>query len=215
MGRRTIEFLANEEGDWLFHCHLLYHMDAGMTRVFSYRAFDDPDYEPAIDPVMLGQTWFMAEGMVLSNMTMGMATAMRGREDFSFLWDYGYDEHHTENDYDFEWAHYFSPNLTSFLGYRLTDDMEAEDRFFGGVRYRLPYMIQTEASVDSEGDFRFGIGRELQLTPRLSLHGMAEYDTNTRWDLEGGASFLLNKQFSLTAAWNSDHGFGAGLSFRF
>lgn len=36
MGRRTIEFEANESGDWLFHCHVLYHMDAGMMRVFSY-----------------------------------------------------------------------------------------------------------------------------------------------------------------------------------
>jgi hypothetical protein len=30
----TIEFLANEEGDWFFHCHILYHMMAGMNRVF-------------------------------------------------------------------------------------------------------------------------------------------------------------------------------------
>ncbi len=37
MGRRTIEFEANDEGDWLFHCHLLYHMHAGMTRIFSYQ----------------------------------------------------------------------------------------------------------------------------------------------------------------------------------
>ena len=33
MGRRTIEFLADYQGDWLFHCHLLYHMHAGMSRV--------------------------------------------------------------------------------------------------------------------------------------------------------------------------------------
>ena len=36
MGKAAIEFLANEEGDWVFHCHLLYHMKAGMTRVISY-----------------------------------------------------------------------------------------------------------------------------------------------------------------------------------
>jgi FtsP/CotA-like multicopper oxidase with cupredoxin domain len=24
----TIEFLANTEGDWFFHCHILYHMMA-------------------------------------------------------------------------------------------------------------------------------------------------------------------------------------------
>jgi FtsP/CotA-like multicopper oxidase with cupredoxin domain len=36
MGKRTIEFEADEQGDWLFHCHLLYHMHSGMARVFSY-----------------------------------------------------------------------------------------------------------------------------------------------------------------------------------
>jgi FtsP/CotA-like multicopper oxidase with cupredoxin domain len=31
----TIEFAANEEGDWFFHCHILYHMMSGMNRVFA------------------------------------------------------------------------------------------------------------------------------------------------------------------------------------
>ncbi len=43
MTKRTIEFEANEKGDWLFHCHLLYHMHAGMTRIFSYQG---DDWEP-------------------------------------------------------------------------------------------------------------------------------------------------------------------------
>ena len=37
MGKRTIEFEANESGDWLFHCHLLYHMHAGMMQVVTVR----------------------------------------------------------------------------------------------------------------------------------------------------------------------------------
>lgn len=32
----TIEFQANADGDWFFHCHILYHMMAGMGRIFSY-----------------------------------------------------------------------------------------------------------------------------------------------------------------------------------
>ncbi len=47
MGRRTVEFEANDRGDWLFHCHLLYHMHAGMTRIFSYQ--DDNWQPPASD----------------------------------------------------------------------------------------------------------------------------------------------------------------------
>ncbi len=40
MSRRIIEFYADEDRDWLFHCHLLYHMMSGMARVFSYPAGD-------------------------------------------------------------------------------------------------------------------------------------------------------------------------------
>ena len=27
--------MADNPGDWMFHCHILYHMMAGMTRIFS------------------------------------------------------------------------------------------------------------------------------------------------------------------------------------
>jgi len=215
MGSRTIEFLADEEGDWFFHCHLLYHMDAGMARVFSYRAATDPDYKPALDPKLINPWFLMLDGMVLNNMTMGMATAMTGRENFTFAWDYGFDQSHTQNEYDLEWSHYFNPNLSSALGYRLTDDPHAEDRAFAGIRYRLPYMIGTELTADSEGDLRISLGKELQLTQRLSIFGDVEYDTNTQWEYSAGSSFILNKQLSATAAYSSHHGFGAGISFRF
>ncbi len=36
MGRASFEFVADNPGDWLFHCHNLYHMEAGMARVFTY-----------------------------------------------------------------------------------------------------------------------------------------------------------------------------------
>ena len=32
----TIEFEANEEQDWFFHCHILYTHDEGMARIVSY-----------------------------------------------------------------------------------------------------------------------------------------------------------------------------------
>jgi len=36
MGEVTIDFLADNPGDWLFHCHNLYHLEAGMARVMTY-----------------------------------------------------------------------------------------------------------------------------------------------------------------------------------
>lgn len=36
-GTVTWDFTADNPGDWAFHCHLLYHMHAGMMRTFSVR----------------------------------------------------------------------------------------------------------------------------------------------------------------------------------
>lgn len=36
MGEVTFDFIANNPGDWLFHCHNLYHLEAGMARVITY-----------------------------------------------------------------------------------------------------------------------------------------------------------------------------------
>ena len=35
--RLSVNITANEVGDWAFHCHLLYHMHAGMMQVVSVR----------------------------------------------------------------------------------------------------------------------------------------------------------------------------------
>lgn len=37
-GKVTFDVTADAVGDWAFHCHLLYHMAAGMMRVVSVRA---------------------------------------------------------------------------------------------------------------------------------------------------------------------------------
>lgn len=36
MERVDVEFLANNPGDWAFHCHNAYHMETGMMRIFKY-----------------------------------------------------------------------------------------------------------------------------------------------------------------------------------
>lgn len=213
MGKRTIEFLANEEGDWFFHCHLLYHMDAGMARVFSYQKSVDPEHEPTLDPKLLNPTFFIVEGDILSHMTMGDAMIMRGRNDFGFMWEYSYEHEEYEN--DLYWGYYHNQNLYTTLGYRFTNQHDSENRAFAQVNYRLPYLIDSSVSVDSEGDFRFGLGKEFQITPRLSTFADIQYDTNTGTEWMAGTSYLLNKQWSLTGLYHSDHGWGAGFSFRF
>ena len=214
MGRRTIQFLANEEGDWFFHCHLLYHMDAGMARVFSYRAAIDPTHKPSLDPKLINPSFFMVDGTLQNNMTMGNARLMKGRENYGLRWDYGF---HTHKEYgiDAYWSHYFNPRLSSVFGYRITNEHTSENRAFAGVNYLLPYFIESSFTIDSEGDARLGLGKELQITPRFSLYGDLEYDTNTDLEWTAGAALLMTKELSLTGSYHNEHGWGVGLGFRF
>jgi FtsP/CotA-like multicopper oxidase with cupredoxin domain len=237
MGRRTIEFLANERGDWLMHCHLLYHMGAGMMRIFSYRQAEDSAYQPGIDPDHLGMSMFTLEGTVLNTMSVGHAHLMRGRETFGVHWHHDYDGHEEQDDgrglhtrwgyehdgnefqgkyeIDLHWNHYFGPNLSTTLGYRLSNEEGTGDRVFGQLDYRLPYLVEARLALDSRGDARVGLGKTLQITPRLSSTFDTEYDTNSGFEWSTYSHILLNKEFSLTGGYDSEHGWGAGLSFRF
>jgi FtsP/CotA-like multicopper oxidase with cupredoxin domain len=75
----TLEFNANVEGDWFFHCHILYHMMSGMGRVFSY---ENQAPNPLIPNPKLAQRklfaddrafHFMAENDFATNGNDGMA----------------------------------------------------------------------------------------------------------------------------------------------
>lgn len=213
MGKRVIEFEANDVGDWFFHCHLLYHMDAGMARVISYEELGK-DHVPEFDPKLINPWFFMAHGSVMNTMSMGRVKAMTGREDFYIDWDVGYGDHEMY-EIDAAWSHYFDQRFSTFIGYRWTNDMMAKDRAIGGFTYVLPLFVESTVTLDSEGDLRLGIGKEFQLTSRWSLMAEVEYDTNTEWEWEVGSEYRLTKKFSLAVMYSSDHDWGVGIKFKF
>ena len=220
MGKRTIEFEANESGDWLFHCHLLYHMHSGMARVFSYEE-QGPDHQPQLGEHAHDPLYFMIDGSLQNHMSMGMVTLMNSRNDWFASWDTGFhhntgmDEHEVEYEVDLGWTRYFNPNFSTVLGWRFTNLEDEEDRAFAGIEYRLPYLIDSSLQLDSEGDLRVGLGKSLQITDRLGIFGDIQYDTGSEWEWTLGADYLLTKQFSLISQYHSDHGFGGGFRFRF
>lgn len=216
MGKRVIEWIADEEqGDWFFHCHLLYHMDAGMARVFSYTG-QGPDHTPALDPKLLNPTFFVIDGVLQNHMTMGRAAVMRGRNDWVVRWDSGIDaDDHEDREIDVLWSRYVNTNLSAVVGYRFTNVHGATDRWFGGVRYLLPFLIESEFTVDSRGDFRVEVEKEYMLTTRLAAFGGVEYDTNTYGEWEAGLRWTLSKRLGIVASYHSEHDAGVGLSFSF
>lgn len=246
MGKRTVEFLADNHGDWLLHCHLLYHMHAGMTRIISYQ---DENWQPPTPGKLKPGTeeictdnccvpaatrteggepghiphagghdhdpmYLLLDGSVQTHLSEGALTLMGSRDDYFAVWEAGYRDEDTY-EIDLGWKRYFNPNFSTALGWKFTNHHGEEDRAFAGVEYRLPYLVASSAQIDSEGDLRLGLAKSLQITDRINAFTEVQYDTGSEWEWSIGASYLLNKQFSLITQYHSDHGFGGGLEFRF
>lgn len=220
MGKRTIEFDANENGDWLLHCHLLYHMKAGMTRVV--RVGDPPaDTPPNLPEDMLDPPVFLLDGVISNYMTTGTATLMDARNEFGILWDAGLDEADAagqdqplDGELDLLWSRYLGPNLAPFVGYRFTNEDDAKNRWFAGALYRLPYLVTARGLLDSEGDLRLNLSKDFQLAARWMLFVSTEYDTLREWEHQAQVEYLLHQRFSLLLGFQSRHGAGLGLSLR-
>jgi FtsP/CotA-like multicopper oxidase with cupredoxin domain len=224
MGKRTIEWLADEEGgDWFFHCHLLYHMDAGMARVFTYS--QDPQHEVQIAPGLLDPAYVFLDATIQNHMTMGRAMVMKGRNDFFTRWDVGLPsalgdtDHGSHHDRDIEvdvgWSRYIDQNWATELGFRYADVNGAVSRSFAGVRHRLPYLVMSNLSVDTRGDFRITLDKAFQLTDRVSVFGSVEYDTNTYGEWIAGFDYVMSQSIGFSASYHSDHGYGLGLVLTF
>ena len=216
---RTIEFAADEPGDWMMHCHILYHAEVGMARVVHYEDAPMPSHMQAMPTNLFSNPhdplFFFGEGTALSNMTDGFVTLQNNRNALTATWEVGWENvEKTGHEIDLTYDRYLGNFASVFAGAELTNG-EAGDRGIFGVRYLLPLMIQSQAWVDTEGDFRVSLSQSIALTPRLAVFGGVEYDTLTRWEGVTGLEYVLGKRFSLVGQWHSEYGLGGGFSFRF
>ena len=234
MQKLTIEFLGNEEGDWFFHCHILYHMMGGMARVFSYGSPRDTrmaDYP--VSKLVHETDQYYAWGTldIASQMSSINLTTSNIRNQFNLSAEFGYNQNlEAELTYERYLYDYF----------RVFGGVNVENTTRGsldtlqtvavlGLRWFTPYMFNLDLRVDHLLRTRVGIGRSVMLFPRFSIFGYYEYQAdfgvmtellnNKKLESEivwnAGAEYLLSRNFSLTAFYDNRFGFGGGLSTRF
>ncbi len=212
MGQRIIEFYANEEKDWFFHCHMLYHMKTGMARIVHY---DGTELDPRITSIrskLFRDHWYYwADASVLTQMTEGQIIAANTRNTLRGTWEAGWDE-----DYEvvFTYERYFNRFFKAFAGGVLTDG-EQDHRGIIGIHYLLPLLFESSAWIDTDGDFRFMIDKEIQLTDRLYVFGEIQYDTDTDEEWLGGVAWTLTRHLSILAQYHSEYEGGLGLNIRY
>lgn len=227
-----IEFAANTEGDWFFHCHILYHMMAGMNRVFAvgdYKNPEIPDKEKAYKMLQdESNEWhLMAENDFATNGNDGQAMLQNARWSIGTEWRLGYNSMHgyeTETHIGryigkMQW-------LMPFIGfdwrYRSSHGSESEKNLFGqkskkdqratfsaGVLYTLPMLIDFQAEVFTDGIVRLQLRREdIPLTQRLR----GAFSVNTDKEYMLGLKYIVTRNASLSTHYDSDMGFGAGIT---
>ena len=232
----TLEFNANVEGDWFFHCHILYHMMSGMGRVLSY---ENQKPNPLIPNPKLAQRklfaddrkfHFMVENDVATNGNDGMAMLQSTRWSIGSEWRLGYHDFHG---YEVEThiGRYIGKMqwLMPFIGfdwrYRKFGIDKQETNLFGqsnskdqrslftvGVNYTLPLLIIGQAEIYQDGNVRFQLMREdMPITKRLRMSFML----NTDKEYMAGFRYIVNKNMGISSHYDSDMGFGAGITFSY
>ncbi|MGI9534569.1 MAG: multicopper oxidase domain-containing protein [Thermodesulfobacteriota bacterium] len=208
-----IEFEANEEKDWFFHCHILYHMKAGMARIVSYEDSEiDPDIKKIRGKLYKDPIYFWVDAQILTQMSEGVAVLKNTRNSIITNWEVGYDE--GEYRIDLTYARYINRFISPFAGIEITNE-EQDTRGIFGVYYLLPLLIDSTIWVDTDGDFRFIFDKEMQLTRYITTFGELQFDTESKWEAEVGGTIFLHKNLSLIAKWHNEFGAGIGALIRF
>jgi len=111
-------------------------------------------------------------------------------------WDFRYRSHHTPE-----------KNL-----FGQTDTKDKRSVFCAGVQYTLPMLLVADARVDSRGNLRLQLGREdLPVTNRLRFNFMV----NTDKEYMVGLRYIITKYIGLSTHYDSDMGYGAGLTINY
>ncbi len=232
----VIEFEANVEGDWFFHCHILYHMMSGMGRVFSYENQEPnpliPNPDLALRKLKGDDRDFhlMAENDFATNGNDGQLMFQSTRWSFGTEWRLGYTDmegYETETHIGryigkMQW-------LMPFVGfdwrYRKLGHNEVEENLFGqkntkdkralvsvGVNYTLPMLVMAQAEIFTDGNVRLQFERnDIPVTARLRMNLM----WNTDKEYMGGLRYIATRNLGITAHYDSDMGFGAGLNLNY
>nr|WP_312339243.1 multicopper oxidase domain-containing protein [Sphingobacterium sp.] len=231
----TIEFLANEEGDWFFHCHILYHMMAGMNRVFAVDDYKNPylpDKAKAYKELQMesNMTHFMAQNDFATNGNDGQAMFQNARWQLGSEWRLGYNDMHgyeveTHLGRFFGKMQWFMPFVGFDYRYRRMGEDEHEKNIFGqankkdsrkavslGFMYTLPMLVNFQAEVYHDGIVRLQLMREdIPISRRIR----GDFMVNSDLEYMAGLNYVITKNMAFRTHYDSDMGFGVGLSLNY
>lgn len=237
MERDTLEFYANNEGDWYFHCHILYHMMSGMGRIFTYQnqsanpLISNPAYAKrklyADDRIF----HIMGENDFATNGNDGMFMVQNTRWSIGSEWRLGYDDMHGYESethigrfigrmqwfmpfIGFDWRHRH-PGPDNYIERNIFKQYNTKDnrvQMSLGFNYVLPMLTTFQAEIFGTGYVRLQLMREdIPLSKKLR----GSFMINSDKEYMAGLRYILTRNAGLGVHYDSDMGAGLGLVFSY
>ena len=233
MGKVTIEFDANEQQDWFFHCHILYHMMSGMARVISYEGSPQNEFAKTNYQELKredNQLYPWADLSVHSQAAYLEANLSNNKNALEFEGRVNY-----KGNYETEThlLRYLDKRqfLSAFVGYDFRDNktLRGTESTSGnnrtprnninfrrqaelGVYYLLPLLVRAELRTDLTGQLRLRLERrDLPLSNNLFM----DISGNTDQEFTIGFRYMVSKYASLSTNYDNQYGWGAGLTFHY
>ncbi len=210
---RTIEFYADEPGEWMLHCHNLYHMKTGMARVVSYSSFtprpDIQEYRKQ-DPHLHDHLYYRGMLEAATNHLQG---------EFYLLKTWDELELRLETRNDFEWQtegdlfykRWFNRYTHLIAGGTM---VEGESAAVAGFGYLLPMLVETHTIIDQKGRLRLNLEKRFQWTKYIYTD--AEFTFRQKQPSEFEVSLMYQKQWAWSAGLMfTEDSAGVGLQYQF
>lgn len=210
---RTIEFYADEPGEWMLHCHNLYHMKTGMGRVVSYSSFKrrpEMDQLQKQDPHLHDHLYHRGTLEAATNHLQG---------EFYLLKTWDELELRLESRNDFRWQtegdlfykRWFSRYTHLIAGATM---VEGESAAVAGFGYLLPLLIETHTIIDQKGRLRLNLEKRFQWTE--FIYTDAEFTFRQEQPSEFEVSLMYQKQWSWSAGLMlTENSAGVGARYNF
>lgn len=220
MGSRTIEFYTDEPGQWMLHCHNLFHMESGMARVVRYSNVQ-PSPEMAAyarhDHHLMDPWYTHGKAEVSSNHLQGTFRVSQSWNEFSARIE-------SSNIKSKEWDHegdlFYRRWLNNWTNL-VAGGTSYGERLHGvvGVGYFLPMMIEANLLINHEGQFRLDVLRKFQWAKAI----VSELEFSWRpGDQHGGreAEFEMSLMYAPKWSWGAglmltNARLGAGFEYQF
>ncbi len=225
---RTIEFLTDEPGRWLLHCHNLFHMTTGMGRVVNYL-----DFTPALtltheqtkhDP-HLHDPWFRFQRLELaSNHAQASHRMSRTWDDIDLRLETR-NSSGTNLSFSDPWeveADLFYRRWTTIflnlVGGPTLFDQELSAA--AGVGYRLPLLIESQVLVNHRGKIRLDLEKRFQWSSAVFTDVDFTWRPDQARERAEDVEWELSLMFGPTWTWSAglmltNESLGAGFEVKF